>query len=138
MSTANLLNGNFDDSEDEEDFNPQKTMNSDVEDGSDDDASAQVKTEARRQFDNESVKSETPEELEEDAAPVRQEARAESASDGEDEDAGPAKAVDDDEEDEDEDEEDEEISVSTLMLLMRTDWLRSFILHLLPTSYHSC
>jgi len=46
MSTSNLLNAQFDDSEDEDDFNPQPADLSD--DGGDDDAGVQIRKEAAR------------------------------------------------------------------------------------------
>jgi hypothetical protein len=100
MSTANLLNSNFDEESDEEDFNPQPQDASDGEDGGDvEDPSAQIQGEAakrRAEEDNVSGDEDEPN------------TRAPNDDEEEEEQAG-----DDDEEDEEDDEEDE-IAVRTL------------------------
>jgi transcription elongation factor SPT5 len=101
---SNLLNQQFDDSEDEEDFNPQPADESDAEDAApdhDEDAGDQIRSEAARR-------------------PSRDESPVENAiadkddededAEGEGEDTAPRDDDDDDEDDEDEDEE--EITVS--------------------------
>lgn len=108
MSTANLLNTQFDDSEEEDDnFNPQPADLSDAEDAGgdhDDDAEDQIRGEAARQ------KSERKGSDDEDAANKEED----DDEDEEDEGEEPApRAGDDEEEDEEEDEEDEEITVCT-------------------------
>lgn len=111
MSTSNLLNAQFDDSEDEDDnFNPQPADLSD--DGGDDDAGAQIRKEASRTREVDGSDDEAP-------APRRQSVDDENGEDEDDEDAeGEGEditqgALDDDDEDEEEDEE-EEITVGTI------------------------
>lgn len=105
MSTSNLLNAQFDDSEDEDDnFNPQPADLSD--DGGDDDAGAQIRKEASRTREVDGSDDEAP-------APRRQSVDDENGEDEDDEDAeGEGEditqgALDDDDEDEEEDEEEE-------------------------------
>jgi hypothetical protein len=109
MSTANLLNTQFDDSEEEDDnFNPQPADLSDAEDAGgedhDDDAEDQIRGEAARQ------KSKQEGSDDEDA--MNKEGDDDEDEEGEGEDTAP-RAGDDEEEDEEEDEEDEEITVRT-------------------------
>ena len=117
MSTANLLNSHFEDSDDEEDFNPQPADLSDNEDagGSDhDDAGDQIRNEAARQPSRDDAS-----EADSTTEPVRSKTRDaeldgdeeidDEDAEGEGEDTGP-RANDDDEEDEEEDDE-EEITV---------------------------
>jgi transcription elongation factor SPT5 len=100
---SNLLNQQFDDSEDEEDFNPQPADESDAEDAApdhDEDAGDQIRSEAARR----SSRDESP--VENAIADKDDDEDAE----GEGEDTAPRDEDDDDEDDEDEDEE--EITVS--------------------------
>jgi transcription elongation factor SPT5 len=115
---SNLSNARFDDSEDEDDFNPIQADLSDAEDGEglghDDDAGAQIQNEAARS-------REVNDESDEEPAVLRRRSSAdehggnededEEDAEGEGEDTVPGANEDEDEEDEEEDDE-EEITVS--------------------------
>lgn len=111
MSTANLLDAHFDDSEEEEDFNPQPADESDAGSDVEDEADNQVRGEAARRHSLDEVSEDEPTEpvKSKRTEPVEDEENDEDDDEGED--TAP-RANDDDEEDEDEDEEDEEITVS--------------------------
>jgi len=135
MSTASLLNSHFDDSDDEEDFNPQPADLSDNEDagGSDhDDAGDQIRNEAARQSSRDDAS-----EADSTTQPIRSKTRDaevdgdeeidDEDAEGEGEDTAPR--ADDDEEDEEEDDE-EEITVrnprrlsSELLPVLYTDFI---------------
>ncbi|EHK96330.1 putative Transcription elongation factor SPT5 [Glarea lozoyensis 74030] len=97
MSTANLLNTNFEDESDEEDFNPQPQDASDGEDGGEDeDPSAQIRDEASKRR------------VEEDNGSGDEgDVNTRAPNDGEEDEEEPG---DDDEEDDEEDEDEEEIA----------------------------
>lgn len=108
MSTANLLSQNFDDSEEEDDFNPQPANDSGNE-GSDD-AGAQIRNEdARRRVDDESEDEASPAPKRRERTPDDEE---EQDAEGEGEDTAPRADDDEEEDEEDDDEEEEEITVS--------------------------
>ena len=102
MSTANLLNSNFDDESDEEDFNPQPQDASDAEDGGEDeDPNAQIRDEAAK-------------------------TRVDEDDGSGDEDATNGRAQndeeDDEEEEDEEDEDEEEIAVCIPWLRTIESW----------------
>ncbi|KAF4630686.1 hypothetical protein G7Y89_g7455 [Cudoniella acicularis] len=98
MSTSNLLNDHFGESEDEDDnFNPQPADLSDAE-NDDDDAGAQIQNEAAKQRNNAS----------EDGARRRpSDEQNDDEDEGEGEDTAPVDEDDDEEEEEEEDDEEE-------------------------------
>lgn len=114
---SNLQSAHFDDSEDEDDFNPQQADLSDVEDAGgsdhDDDAGAQIRNEASR-------RSATADDASDDEQPTNTRGRSPAGQEDaeeEDEDAeGPGEdlaAGADDDDDEDEEDEEEEITVNS-------------------------
>ena len=115
MSTANLLNTQFDDSEDEEDnFNPQPADLSDVEDDNDADAGAQIRNEASARrvseggSDDESTQDLAPAKK---RSPQQDDNEADEDAEGEGEDTAPNALDDEDDEEEEEDDDEEEITV---------------------------
>jgi transcription elongation factor SPT5 len=119
MSTSNLLNAQFDDSEDEDDFNPQPADLSD--DGGDDDAGVQIRKEAARTRVDEDEGSD-------DEAPAsrRKSAHGQNGDDDDDDEDAEGEGEDitqgglDDDEEEDEEDEEEEITVSPQYLFWDT------------------
>jgi len=112
MSTANLLDAHFDDSEEEEDFNPQPADDSDAGSDNEDDADNQVRGEAARHQSRDNTSEDgVTEPVKSKRTEILDEEEDNDEDDDEGEDTAP-RANDDDEEEEDEDEEDEEITVS--------------------------
>jgi len=105
MSNSNLANTQFEDSEDEEDFNPAPADISDAEDAGgsdhDDEAGAQIQGEEQMKARRSSAGDRGGDEDED-----------EEDAEGEGEETAPGANEDEDEEDEDDDDE-EEITVST-------------------------
>jgi transcription elongation factor SPT5 len=114
---SNLSNARFDDSEDEDDFNPIQADLSDAEDGEglghDDDAGAQIQNEAARSREVNDESDEEPVLRRRSSADEHggNEDEDEEDAEGEGEDTVPGANEDEDEEDEEEDDE-EEITVS--------------------------
>ena len=120
INTMSLQNTHFEDSEDEDDFNPQQADISDNEDAGgsdhDDDAGAQIRNEVSRRSANVDDGSD-----DEQPAPSRRRSSADQNDGEEDEDdedaEGPGEDLNagaDDDDEEDEDDEEEEITVGYL------------------------
>lgn len=116
-TTADLLSQNFDDSEDEEDFNPQQADVSDAEEGDggdsdhDEDAGAQIQNEAakRRVIEDEPSDDDAP------AKARRRSADRQHGADASEDEQPEAEAdvgVEDNDDDEEEDEEDDEEEIT--------------------------
>ncbi|KAH8594737.1 hypothetical protein B0O99DRAFT_624591 [Bisporella sp. PMI_857] len=113
MATANLLDAHFDDSEEEDDFNPQQGDDSDAGSDNEDDAGDQVRNSAARRSlgddgsDAESIAEPTKNKRRDSVGQHDEDENGDDEGEGEDTAPGPN---DDDEDEDDEDEEDEEIT----------------------------
>jgi hypothetical protein len=117
MSTSNLLNARFDDSEDEDDFNPQPADLSDIEEAGgsdhDEDAGAQIQNEVSRKLE---VNDDDGSNGEPTISKRRSSTDGRGSDIDEDEELGEGEDILLDE-DEEEDEEEEEITVRILSAL---------------------
>jgi transcription elongation factor SPT5 len=126
MSTANLLNGQFDDSDDEEDFNPQPADISDAEEGGDSDHDE----DAGAQIQNEAANRRVNDEGSEDGS--QKNAGGDDEEDEGEEDGEPTAARDDD----DEEEEDDEDEIETVRLIPFQRRLEDTLLPEIPSMAH--
>jgi len=115
MSTANLLNAQFDESDDEEDFNPQPADISDAEEGGDSDHDE----DAGAQIQNEAANRRVNDEGSEDGS--QKNGGVEDEEDEGEEDGDNTAARDDDDEEDDEDEI-ETVRLIPFQQLLRTGW----------------